>query len=632
MSGTRTVAGYARVSSEQQAKSGTIESQIASLRERIADDGEQIAEEMLFIDAGVSGATLVRPQLERLRDHAAFGLMDRLYVLSPDRLSRKYAHQVLLMEELAGCGVDVVFLNHAVGTSPEEEMLLQMQGMIAEYERAKIMERNRRGKLHGARRGSVNVLSTAPYGYRYSRKQDATPAQYVIDLQQAGVVRQIFHWIGVDRLSIGETVRRLDEAGIETYTGKAHWDRSVVWGMLQNPAYRGRAAFGKTKSRPPLPRVRASRHSTEIIKKGYSSVRTDRREWIEIPVPAIVSEDLFRAVQEQLDENRKQARRRRRGAAFLLQGLTVCGHCQYAYYGKKVSKSAAKGGRQYAYYRCIGTDAYRFGGERICDNKQVRTERLDDLVWQQVVDLLSEPGRLKNEYGRRLDLLERNERETFDTATLEKQKRHLEQSKSRLIDSYAEGVIDKGDFNPKIQHVKIRLQQIEHQIKETRRHQAGQFELLLIINRLEEFADAVNDRLSTIDFTTKRDIIRALVKRIEIHHDEIIVVFRVDPDPGRHLDNENPGDTSNSPQSGKKSLQQRKWRNHTTLRNTLTRSRKQAVIDMACFENAPEQVDKPFVPHPPTHTRHKQPMMDLVEIARQITFDDPTALRPATIL
>lgn len=559
MSDTRMVAGYARVSSEQQAKSGTIESQIASLRERIAGDGEQIAEEMLFIDAGVSGATLVRPQLERLRDHAAFGLMDRLYVLSPDRLSRKYAHQVLLMEELATFGVDVVFLNHAVGTSPEEEMLLQMQGMISEYERAKIMERNRRGKLHGAKRGSVNVLSTAPYGYRYSRKHDATPAQYLIDLQQAGVVRQIFHWIGVDRLSIGEAVRRLDEAGIETYTGKAHWDRSVVWGMLQNPAYMGRAAFGKTKSQGLLPRVRASRHSAETRKKGYSAVRTKRSEWIEIPVPAIVSDDLFLAVQEQLDENRKQARQRRRGAAFLLQGLTVCGHCRYAYYGKKVSKSAAKGGRQYAYYRCIGTDAYRFGGERVCHNKQVRTERLDDLVWEQVVDLLSEPCRLKKEYERRLDLLEQNERKTIDTAALEKQKRHLEQSKSRLIDSYAEGVIDKGDFDPKIQHVKIRLQQIELQIKETRRHQAGQFELFLIINRLEEFAAVVNDRLSTIDFTTKREIIRALVKRIEIHKDEIIVVFRVDPDPGGHRDGENPGCGSIIPQSGKKSLQQRKW-------------------------------------------------------------------------
>jgi site-specific DNA recombinase len=533
MSNTRMVAVYARVSSDQQAKSGTVDSQVAALKERIAADGEQVAEDMLFIDAGVSGATLVRPQLERLRDRAALALMDRLYVLSPDRLSRKYAHQVLLMEELSACGVEVVFLNHAIGTTPEEELLLQMQGMISEYERAKIMERNRRGKLHGAKRGSINVLSTAPYGYRYQRKHlDGTPAQYVIDLPQAGTVRKIFHWIGAERQSIGEVVRRLDEAGIETYTGKGHWDRSVVWGMLQNPAYMGRAAFGKTQARECLPRVRAPRHGAETPKKGYSAVRTERAEWIEIPVPAIVSEELFLAVQEQLDENRKYARQRRRGAAYLLQGLTVCGHCHYAYYGKKVSKAAGKGHQHYAYYRCIGTDAYRFGGERICDNQQVRTQRLDDLVWQQVVELLSDPGRLKREYERRLDVLEQNDKHSADSPALEKQKRHLEKSKSRLIDSYAEGIIDKADFDPKMGQLKIKLQQIERQIEQSREHHAGQFELFLVINRLEEFAAAVNGQLSTIDFNMKREIIRALVKRIEVHKEEIVVVFRVDPNPG----------------------------------------------------------------------------------------------------
>lgn len=141
MSQALMVAFYARVSSNQQAKRGTIESQIAALAERIVADGVHVAEDMRFVDAGVSGATLIRPQLERLRDRAALGLVDRLYVLSPDRLSRKYAHQALLMEELSACGVQVVFLNHAIGVTPEESLLLQMQGMIAEYKRAKIMER-----------------------------------------------------------------------------------------------------------------------------------------------------------------------------------------------------------------------------------------------------------------------------------------------------------------------------------------------------------------------------------------------------------------------------------------------------------------------------------------------------------
>ena len=130
------VALYARVSSDQQAKSGTIDSQVTAVRERIAADGESLADDLCFIDAGVSGATLVRPQLERLRDHAALGVIDRLYVLSPDRLSRKYAHQVLLMEELAASGVAVVFLNHAIGTTPEEALLLQMQGGATRRPRA----------------------------------------------------------------------------------------------------------------------------------------------------------------------------------------------------------------------------------------------------------------------------------------------------------------------------------------------------------------------------------------------------------------------------------------------------------------------------------------------------------------
>ena len=169
-------------------------------------------------------------------------------------------------------------------------------------------------------------------------------------------------------------------------------------------------------------------------------------------------------------------RQRRRGAAYLLQGLTVCGHCHYAYYGKKVSKSAAKGGRQYAYYRCTGTDAYRFGGERICENKQVRTERLDDLVWQQVVALLSHPERLKQEYERRLTVVDEHRKVDADTETLEKQRRHLEKAKSRLIDSYAEGVIEKADFDPKMAQLKVKLQQTEKQICKTGENNIAQGE------------------------------------------------------------------------------------------------------------------------------------------------------------
>ncbi len=207
------VALYARVSSDQQSEAKTIESQVADLRTRIAATGATLSAELEFIDNGYSGATLIRPVLERLRDVAAAGGIDQLYVHCPDRLARNYAHQVLLLEEFLRAGFEVIFLNREVGQTPEDQLLLQVQGMIAEYERAKILERSRRGKRHGAQVGKVSVLGGAPYGYRHVTKQEgAGEASFEIVWEEARVVRQVFEWVGRDRCSIGEVCRRL-EAG-----------------------------------------------------------------------------------------------------------------------------------------------------------------------------------------------------------------------------------------------------------------------------------------------------------------------------------------------------------------------------------------------------------------------------------
>jgi site-specific DNA recombinase len=165
------IAIYARVSSDQQVEEGTIDSQVAALRTRVEQDGQSLSDELVFIDEGYSGSHLIRPGLEQWRDIAALQGLDRLYVHSPDRLAQRYAYQVLLMDELQQAGVEVVFLNRELSGSPEDDLLLQVQGMIAEYDRAKILERSRRGKRHAARSGDVAVLSGAPYSYHYVTKQ-----------------------------------------------------------------------------------------------------------------------------------------------------------------------------------------------------------------------------------------------------------------------------------------------------------------------------------------------------------------------------------------------------------------------------------------------------------------------------
>src|SRR5262245_38600306 len=239
---------YARVSSEQQAQEGTIASQVAALRQRVQDDGLMLEDELCFLDDGYSGSTLLRPALERLRDIAWAGGFQRLYVHSPDRLARKYAWQVLLVEELQRCGVELIFLNRTIGISPEEDLLLQMQGMIAEYERAKIMERSRRGKRHAAQRGSVSVLGGAPYGYRYvSKHLGGGQAHYQVVPEQSRVVKRIFEWVGRDRLSLRTVCQRLRQQGIPSPKGKPRWAHEVVGKLLKNAAYTGAATFGRTR-------------------------------------------------------------------------------------------------------------------------------------------------------------------------------------------------------------------------------------------------------------------------------------------------------------------------------------------------------------------------------------------------
>lgn len=527
-----TPAIYARVSSEQQAEAGTISSQIEALKQRVTEDGWTLEPEFCFIDDGYSGATLIRPALERLRDTVASGIIDRLYVHCPDRLARKYAYQVLLVDEFHRSGVELIFLNHELGHSPEGDLLLQVQGMISEYERAKILERSRRGKRHAAHQGDVSVLCGAPYGYRYITKNEGGgQAAYEIIPEEARVVRQVFEWVGKDRIPISEACRRLKQQGVLTRTGKSWWDRTTVWGMLKNPAYKGTAAFGKTRAGPYRPPLRPQRGDPEQPRRVCSTLSVPDEQWIHIPVPAIISEALFEVVQEQLVENRKRQRQSKRGAKYLLQGLLVCQQCGYALYGKPVSRKSAKGERRdYAYYRCIGTDAYRFGGERVCDMKQVRTDLLGQAVWADVCHLLSHPQRLEEEYTRRLS--EAPKGEGWQSlkqlqSLIQKVKRGI----SRLVDVYTEGLIERDDFEPRMRQAKARLAQLEHQAQVQWEEEAQQRELRNVISGLQEFASHVQDGLEEADWALRRQIIRTLVKQVEVGHEKVNVVYRITPSP-----------------------------------------------------------------------------------------------------
>ena len=263
-------------------------------------------------------------------------------------------------------------------------------------------------------------------------------------------------------------------------------------------------------------------------RRGCSCYDVSADQWITIPVPAIVDADLWDAVQQQLRENQRQARTRLRGASYLLQGLISCDQCGYAFCGKPVSNKAAKGHlRSYAYYRCVGTDAYRFGGQRVCHNTQLRTDTLDLAVWQKVRDLLEFPDYLAQEYSRRL----KQSTHTDELHAIKAQVAKLRRGVDRLIDSYAAGIIDKADFEPRVSRLKERIAQLEHQVQQANDQDTVRAELRLIIGQLEDFTSKVKGGLESPDWTTKRDIIRALVKTIRVSQGAVEIVFKVNPPP-----------------------------------------------------------------------------------------------------
>jgi site-specific DNA recombinase len=272
--------------------------------------------------------------------------------------------------------------------------------------------------------------------------------------------------------------------------------------------------------------LRTQRGRPAQPKRAVSTLDVPREKWMSIPVPALVDEAVFEAVQEQLQENQQRARIGQRGARYLLQGLLVCSCCGYAYYGKPISPSARKGHqRSYAYYRCIGSDAYRFGGVRLCWNKQIRTDLVDEAVWKEVCKLLEDPTRLEQEYRQRLLAND----QSGELTGLEASRGRLRQGVARLIDSYAEGMIDKDEFDPRIKRLKERLKQVEEQIRQIQDEIGMEQEMRLIIGRLETFAAQVTEKLHEADWQTRRDLIRTLVKRVEIDQEQVHVIFRVGP-------------------------------------------------------------------------------------------------------
>ena len=507
---------YARVSSDRQKENHTIASQTAALIEYAQTHEYSVPPEWIFQDEGYSGAVLVRPGLEALRDLAAEGQIAAALIYSPDRLSRKYAYQVLLSEELSRCGVELIFLKSPTGATPEDQLLVQFQGMIAEYERAQIAERCRRGKRHMAQQGAVNVLSGAPYGYRYVRKSDTSAAFYEVIEAEAKVVRMVFEIYTQQGLSIKAIARLLNERQIATRTGKGRWERSTVWGMLRNPAYRGTACYGKTELRPRQRITRPLRQRRGLPSRDSAGHERPRTEWIEVPVPALVSEERFALAQEQLEKNKRHSPRRTVEPT-LLQGMLVCEQCGYALY--RTSTHTSK--QRLNYYRCLGSDGYRRLRGPVCTNRPIRQDYLDEFVWSEIIRLLEDPELVQAEIDRRraaarnADPLRKRQEE------LRREQVRIEKNSERLVTAYQEGLVTLPQLRQRMPALQKQAQAVGSELQSLEMAAVDEAKYLQLAESLGGFRTKLRVRAETLDVAVRQQILRLVVKEVLVGTDTI---------------------------------------------------------------------------------------------------------------
>jgi site-specific DNA recombinase len=558
---------YARVSSARQKEQATIGSQTAALHAHAEQLGLDVPAQWVFCDDGHSGATLVRPALEKLRDLVAQVPVEVVLVYSPDRLARKYAYQALLIEEFAKAGTSVVFVNGPSTDSPEDALLVQFQGMIAEYERAQIIERTRRGKAHRARQGTVNVLSGAPFGYRYVRKNEHADACYEVIAHEAAIVAELFRRYVEDGASIADLTRWLTATGVPTRTGKSRWDRSVVWGMLRNPAYAGRACFGKTMRTADQPGLnRTARLAGRATPRSYSVTDRDRTDWLEIPVPALVAEDTWQRAQRRLEDNKRYAARNSKVPS-LLQGLASCAGCGYAYYRGHTTTTA---GNKIYYYRCLGSDNYRYQHGRVCDNKPVRTDYLDTLVWQHITGLLANPALIRAEIDRRLDQLRTADPTTARQHRLEQALAKASASITRLIKAYQEELISLDELRERMPELRGRETALRNQLDALAAQLVDREAYLKLAENLEGFLTRLRSNAVTATVPEQQRVLRLLVKDVLIGPERITIRHSI-PTAGAATPHPNTTDRDDDEEPAPSSPL--RWRSHhTTLRGARYRA------------------------------------------------------------
>jgi site-specific DNA recombinase len=515
------IALYARVSTTRQAQAQTIDQQLTRLRAAVAEQGWLLDDQYIYRDDGYSGASLNRPGLDQLRDQIRLAAFDAVVITAPDRSARKYVHQVLLIEEFERTGCQVLFVDRPMSHDPHDQLLLQIRGAVAEYERSLITDRMRRGRLSKLRAGHLLPWPRPLYGYQVDPDHPRDPASLHIDPVTGVIVQQLFAWYLEPQATLYQVAKRLIDAQVPTPTGKTRWSTATVRTLLRNPAYTGTTYGNRTRQVAAHQR----KSPTHPLGGGKSHVLRPSEDWIAIPIPALISQDIFDQVQAKLVQNQQGSPRNNTHYEYLLRGLVSCGGCQLS----ATARSTPKGQQ---YYLCRGrTNALRAPAAERCTARYTPAQQLDALVWADLCALLTDPIQVRA-------ALERAQGGAWLPQELQARRTGLQQAISqlsrqqeRLLDAYLAGALDLPLFERKRSDLEQRTSSVRTQLQELEVLAQQRIELRAIADSVEAFCAQVRTGLTNASFAQRRALVELLIDRVIVTNDEVEIHYAIPTSP-----------------------------------------------------------------------------------------------------
>lgn len=497
------------MSTAKQEEEQTIKSQLNACYEYAKKNGYVIARE--FKDEGWSGDTLARPALDQLRQEAKNRKWDAVLIYDPDRLARRYSYQELVIDELKEAELEVLFVTVSSPKNHEDKILHGVRGLFAEYERAKITERFRLGKVRKLKEGHI-LVGRPLYGYTYVPKQGEKHGYYVINEEEAEVVRMIFN-LSKQGVSIKKIIRHLQEQGIKPkYSTRGLWSSSTISRMLRNETYTGKAHWGSTYGVLPKNPTNTNRYNRR--KKSRRKPKP-RKEWYFVPVPAIIGKALFNEIQQQLKANSELASRNTKNK-YLLTGKTYCS-CGCKRFGE-VSKSCSS---RLLYYRC-SSRLTNLPFEQACKEKFIRADMLEQLVWEKLKELMSSPNLMMAQLKKWNEKKEKQLQAPENTTQPQEKLKKLNKEIKRYTKAYGEGILTIKQLKECVNPIKEKIAKIEADVLHAKEAETDK----IVIPEVEDltlFSNHVKQKLDNPGFEAKRAIVLLIVDKIIADQQEVVV-------------------------------------------------------------------------------------------------------------